>query len=59
VTYTLRFLGVRISVGMQGQKSWSCLKCGTVRVFTPATAAALRKRNYSAGCCFRPGEENI
>jgi ferredoxin-like protein FixX len=44
---------------MLGRKPWQCLKCGTVRVFTAATMAALRNRIYSAGCCFRPGEENI
>jgi hypothetical protein len=59
MTYLLELLGVRITVGMRGQKHWQCLKCGRVREFNSATADALRKRNYSAGCCFRPGEENI
>lgn len=60
MTYTLPHLGIRIfSAGMLGRKPWQCLKCGTVRVFTAATMAALRNRIYSAGCCFRPGEENI
>lgn len=59
MTYTFRFLGVTVTVGQHGQKSWSCLACGTRRRFTAATAAALRARIYSAGCCFRDGEGEI
>jgi Zn-finger protein len=50
--YELTKLGVRVHVGLQGQKTWSCMKCGSVRTFTPATADALRRKVYSAGCCF-------
>lgn len=52
-------IGVRITTGMQGQKTWACLKCGSVRSFTAATKAALIAGKYSAGCCFRPGGESI
>jgi hypothetical protein len=55
MTYLLPNLGIRLTVGLQGQKSWQCIKCGAARKFTEATAAALRKRTYSAGCCFRDG----